>query len=112
MSGLVLANTVQNSAHALILLLLLWRAMGGRGDLRLGAAALRVAVAGALMGAFLGALLRFWPTPDGSLGLLLFLTLASAGAGLVYLGALALLRSEELAYTRELVMARIGRRNS
>ncbi|HEX2514422.1 MAG TPA: murein biosynthesis integral membrane protein MurJ [Chloroflexota bacterium] len=112
MSGLVLANTVQNSAHALILLFLLWRAMGGRGDLRLGAAALRVAAAGALMGAFLGALLRFWPTPDGSLGLLLFLTLASAGAGLVYLGALALLRSEELAYTRELVMARIGRNRS
>ena len=62
------------------------------------------------MGAVLGAFSHLWPTPQSGPALLLYLSLAIAGAGLVYLGALALLRSEELAYTREVVMTRIGRR--
>jgi putative peptidoglycan lipid II flippase len=110
MSGLVLANTVQNSAHALILLVFLRRAMGGLGGLRLGGAALRVVAAGLLMAATLGIVEAVAPQPPGTLGLLIYLGLAGGLAGLVYLGTLAGLGSEELAYTRALVLARLGRR--
>ena len=110
MSGLVLANTVQNSAHALILLLFLWRAMGGLGQLGIGATVLRVAGAGALMAATLAVVVALAPVPAGRAGLVLYLTLAGALSGLVYLGALALLGSAELGLTRDLVLARLGRR--
>jgi putative peptidoglycan lipid II flippase len=110
MSGLILANTVQNSAHALILLVFLWRAMGSLRGLRLGGAAMRVGAAGLLMAASLGIVEALAPQPPGTLGLLIYLAVAGALAGLVYLGALASLGSEELAYTRALVLARLGRR--
>ena len=110
MSGLVLANTVQNSAHALILLLFLWRAMGGLGQLKVGATVLRVAAAGALMAATLAVVVALAPVPAGAAGLVLYLTLAGALSGLVYLGALALLGSTELSLTRDLVLARLARR--
>ena len=110
MSGLVLANTVQNSAHALILLLFLWRAMGGLGQLQIGATVLRVAAAGALMAATLAVVVALAPVPAGAAGLVLYLTLAGVLSGLVYLGALALLGSTEVGLTRDLVLARLARR--
>jgi putative peptidoglycan lipid II flippase len=109
MAGLVLANTVQNSAHAVILLLLLWRAMGSLRGLRLGGATLRVGVAGLLMAATLGVIEALAPAPPGALQLLVHLAIAGGLAGLVYLGALAGLGSEELAYSRDLVWSRLER---
>ena len=110
MSGLVLANTVQNSAHALILLVFLWRAMGGVGRLGIGGTVLRVAAAGALMAATLAVVAALAPEPAGAPGLVLYLVLAGGLSGLVYLGVLALLGSAELSLTRDLVLARLGRR--
>jgi putative peptidoglycan lipid II flippase len=48
-NGLALANTVQNSLHGLILLALLWRAVGGLKALELGLFGGRVLAAAALM---------------------------------------------------------------
>ncbi len=48
------------------------------------------------------------PAPERGAGLLLYLLVSGGAAGLVYLGALAGLRSEELAYTRRLVWERLG----
>jgi putative peptidoglycan lipid II flippase len=109
MSGLVMANTVQNSAHALILLFFLWRAMGGVGRLGLGGALFRVCAAGGAMMVTLGAISSLAPAPATTAGLVVYLALAGGIASLVYLGVLALLRSEELALTRDQVLARLGR---
>ncbi|MGH2352433.1 MAG: murein biosynthesis integral membrane protein MurJ, partial [Chloroflexota bacterium] len=109
MAGLVLANTVQNSAHAVILLVFLWRAVGGLSPLRLGGATLRIGAAGLLMAAVLGLIQILAPVPAGAFGLLVYLLVAGGLAGLSYLAALAALGSEELVYTRRLVGARLGR---
>jgi putative peptidoglycan lipid II flippase len=109
MPGLVLANTLQNSAHAVVLLALLWRAAGGLGAQRIGPAALRIVVAGALMAASIGALLQVVPVPSGTLWLVLYLALAAGVGGLAYLALLAALRSEELELARQLVAGRLRR---
>ena len=87
--GLAFANAVQNSSHALILLLLLGRAMPG---LRLGAALwpflARVVPAAAVVGILL---LNLWPTLSGLGNLLGGLIAATLGA-LVYAALLLLLR--------------------
>ncbi|MDQ3700376.1 MAG: murein biosynthesis integral membrane protein MurJ [Chloroflexota bacterium] len=109
MAGLVLANTVQNSAHAVILLVALWRAMGSLRPLRLGGAALRVVTAGLLMAGTLAVGAAAAPSPTGALELLVYLMVGGGVAGLVYVGALAGMRSEELAYCRALLRGRLGR---
>ena len=63
MPALVFANTVQNSAHGLILAVLLWRAVGGLRDSRLNGAAVRVGVAAAAMAGTLLVLDRAVLTP-------------------------------------------------
>lgn len=108
MAGLVLANTMQNSAHAVILFVALGRTMGGAQGLRLGGATLRVATAGLLMAGVLMVSEALAPAPERGAGLLLYLLVSGGAAGLVYLGALTGLRSEELAYTRRLVWERLG----
>ena len=108
MSGLVLANTVQNSAHALILLLFLWRAMGP-GARCIGAPRC-ASPRRALDGATLAVVAGLDGARRGRPGCCSTSTLAGASSGLVYLGALALLGSAELGLTRDLVLARLGRR--
>src|SRR5205823_1716744 len=66
MPGLVLANTVQNSAHGVILLILLWRATGSLAGERLGRAAARIVAAGLAMAGVLVALQRVAPAPAGT----------------------------------------------
>ena len=127
MPALVFANTVQNSAHGIILAVLLWRVVGGMGpgvqhpgsqgpgrlwhavrDAELSRAALRVGVAAAAMAGVLLALDRAVLTPAAGLpvpvwGLLL------VGAGVVgmgvYAGVLWLLGAEDVRQ-----VAAIGRR--
>ncbi|HEX2034590.1 MAG TPA: murein biosynthesis integral membrane protein MurJ [Chloroflexota bacterium] len=109
MAGLVLANTVQNSAHAVILLVFLWRLIGTLRPLGLVGATLRVGAAGLLMAATLLLVQALRPVPEGVIGLIAYLALAGGSGGLVYLLVLAALRSEELVYTRDVVLSRLGR---
>ena len=109
MSGLVLANTVQNSAHGVILLFLLWRVTNGLAGERLGRAAARVGAAGLVMAGVLVAWQRVVPAPAGTLGLAGDLVAAGAVSGGSYLLTLLALRSDELAYVRQVVQGRLRR---
>jgi putative peptidoglycan lipid II flippase len=104
--GLALANAVQNSSHALILLFLLRRSLPG---LRLGSALLpflaRVIPAAAVIGVLL---LLTWPmlAPLGGLaGLTVAALLASAG----YVGLLLMLGVTEVRAIATLARARLTR---
>src|SRR5207248_259899 len=104
--GLALANAVQNSSHALILLWLLRRALPG---LRLGEALLpflaRVVPAAALVTVVLSAA---WPVLS-VFGGLVGLIAASIVASAVYVGALLLFRVSEVRAFARLVRARMPR---
>jgi putative peptidoglycan lipid II flippase len=101
--GLALANAVQNSSHALILLFLLRRSIPG---LRLITALLpflaRVVPAAALVG---GLLVVVWPFLS-VLGGLIGLTVASLGAALVYAAVLQALGVPEMRAAFALLMRR------
>jgi putative peptidoglycan lipid II flippase len=103
--GLALANAVQNSSHALILLYLLRRALPG---LRLGSALVpflaRIIPASAIVG---GLLLFAWPLLS-ILGGLLGLLVAGVLASLVYGGLLLALGVPELRAALGLVRARLA----
>ncbi|HEV7662222.1 MAG TPA: lipid II flippase MurJ, partial [Chloroflexota bacterium] len=103
--GLALANAIQNSSHALILLVLLERALPG---LRLGSALgpflLRVVPAAALVG---GLLLVAWPTLALA-GALLGLLAAAALGTLAYVALLLLLGVSEARAALGLVRARLA----
>jgi putative peptidoglycan lipid II flippase len=106
--GLALANAVQNSSHALILLFLLQRSLPG---LRLAEALMpflvRVVPAAALVCA---GLLLVWPTLS-HLGGLPGLVAAAILATLVYVAALLLLRVDEVRAVVKLVHARLASRS-
>jgi putative peptidoglycan lipid II flippase len=110
MPGLVLANTVQNGAHGVILLALLWRAAGGLAGQRLLAAALRIATAAVVMAAILAVWQMAVPVPEGALRLAAYVGIAGAIAGAAYVGVLLALRSEELVYVTGLLAERLRRR--
>lgn len=90
--GLALANTIQIGAHALILLALLYRALGPLPGRKLAITALKVGVASAVMA--LAALAVERSVSPGNAQLLV-VTLSMAVAVAVYAGLLALLRVEE-----------------
>lgn len=107
MRGLVIANTVQNSLHALILLALLWRALGwpagqgvGRALLKAGAAAVPTALVG-------WAAARAIPSDRGLLALMAGVGLALAASCLAYIVGLALLRAEELGEATRLAVRKL-----
>ena len=113
MAGLVLANSAQWVVHALILLVLLWRAIGGLRGYGLGWTTAKVLAAGLVMGV---AVLAAQPAADaissggGLAGLALELA-ALVGFGLVVFGSLALaLRIDEAGWLWELALARLKRR--
>ena len=105
--GLALANAVQNSSHALILLWLLRRALPG---LHLGSALapflMRVVPAALLVG---GVLVATWPVLE-RLGGLPGLVAAGLLAMTVYLAALLLLRVSEVQSALALVRSRLAAR--
>jgi putative peptidoglycan lipid II flippase len=109
MPGLVLANTVQNSAHGVILLVLLWRLTGSLAGEGLGPAAGRVTAAGLVMAGVL--ILVQWaaPAPAGAVQLAGYLVIAGIVAGMSYVAALLVLRSEELVYVRQVIEGRLRR---
>jgi putative peptidoglycan lipid II flippase len=105
--GLAMADAIKNSAHGLILLVLLRRALP---DLRLweglGPFCLRVILAALLMGL---AAWWAWPTLSG-VGTLPGLIVATAGAAGLYFVLLRLLRVPEAVAVVGLFTARLGRR--
>ena len=90
MPGLAFANAVQNSSHAVILFVLLWRATGGLAGLGIGHTTLKVCAASAAMGLVAAALLGWLG------GSLISLLLAAAGGAGTYLLLAWILRVEEL----------------
>ncbi|HEY1354048.1 MAG TPA: oligosaccharide flippase family protein [Ktedonobacteraceae bacterium] len=113
--ALALANTVQNSMHALILLLLLRRALGSLHLRSALPALLKICLCSALMGlvawgtmALLSrvALFSLARLP----GQLLTVIVAGGLACVVYFGAILLLRVEEIDLIKAAILAKLGRR--
>jgi putative peptidoglycan lipid II flippase len=115
MAGLVLANSAQWIIHALILLVLLWRAIAGLRGYGLGWSTLKVLTAGLAMGL---AVLVAQPAAaaltsgDGLAGQALELA-ALIGLGLLVYGGLALaLRMDEVRWLWELAVGKFRRTNA
>ena len=112
MAGLVLANSAQWIVHALILLALLWRVIGGLRGYGLGRSTAKVLFAGLLMGL---AVLAAQPavgalTAGGGLAGLALELAALVGLGLVVFGGLALaLRLDEAGWLWELAVSKLRR---
>ncbi|MFI5267401.1 MAG: murein biosynthesis integral membrane protein MurJ [Chloroflexota bacterium] len=108
--ALVMANTIQNSLHGIILLVLLWRQVGGLRGYTLAESALKMLIAGAAMAvvAFLcahalGSVIGL----DTFYGQVAELVIAG-GAGLaVYVGAAAAMRVDEVHMVWNVVAARL-----
>jgi putative peptidoglycan lipid II flippase len=105
-AGLALANTLQHTVHALVLFVLLARAVGGLAGRRLWLPLAKLGLAAALAGL---ALLALTGPLAGALGLdtaagqLVYLGAATAVGGAVYLLAVLALRAEELTLARGLL---------
>ena len=115
MPALAFANTVQNSLHAIILLILLRMAIGHLRVREIIPTVLKILVATATMVTIAwGAQIILGHFKVFSLDRLLgqFLTVAIAGglAVLVYLGVVLLLRIEEIGLVKDAVMAKLGRK--
>jgi peptidoglycan biosynthesis protein MviN/MurJ (putative lipid II flippase) len=101
MPGLALANAVQNSSHAVILFVLLWRATGGLQGFGIGRTTLKVCAASAAMGVVTAGLLGWL---GGSITGLLAAAAAGAAAYVVLAWALGV---EELRLFGRLVRQRL-----
>ena len=115
MPALAFANTVQNSLHAIILLVLLRMAIGHLRVREIIPTVLKILVATAAMVTIAwGAQIILGHFKVFSLDRLLgqFLTVAIAGglAVVVYLGTVLLLRIEEVGLVKGAVMAKLGRK--
>ena len=108
--GLVLANTLQNSLHAVLLFVLLWRAVGslaGYGVERVVGKAVLAALPASLACAAVAA---HFPLDAGLLMLVAGLTLALLASAAVYVVMLGLLRTRELGEALGLVRQRLKAR--
>jgi putative peptidoglycan lipid II flippase len=114
MVGLAFANAVQNSSHALILLALLWRPIGGLLGYGIGRTTLKVCLAASVMGFVVtwqqsGALASLGQLVNWSSGVFINLIVAVCIGGLVYALMLILLRVEEANLLLTMMRARIAR---
>lgn len=115
MPALAFANTVQNSSHAIILLFLLRRVMGVLHIRTSVPAILKICAAAALMGlATWAVLLLLNHIPLFSLahfvGQLLSVIVAGGAAIVVYIGAILLLKVEEINLVKGAVLAKLGKK--
>jgi putative peptidoglycan lipid II flippase len=112
MTDLVLANSVQLTGHALVMIWLINRLapLRGRG---LGPIMLKAIVASLAMGVGLGAalpLLRNWLPPEGLIAEITLVSLLSLFGGGIYLLALILLRVQELTLLSSLLQRFLSKR--
>ena len=112
-AGLALANTLQHAVHAVVLFVLLARAVGGLADRRLWEPLARLAAAAALAAVVLALvgppLAGLWDlaSPWGQLA---YVLAATALGGAAYLVAALALRSEELRLSFALARRAVARR--
>jgi putative peptidoglycan lipid II flippase len=110
MIGLAFANAVQNSSHALILLALLWRPIGGLLGYGIGRTTLKICLASSAMGfAVTWALSQL---VQWSQSMVINLVVVASLGGLVYALMLMALRVEEAWQAVALARARLMRFNS
>ena len=115
MPALAFANTVQNTSHALILLVLLRMAIGAIPVRQTIPTILKIALAAAVMVAVAAGLLWLLGhvalfSLSRLLGDLLTVVVVGGIAGAVYLGCVLLLNVEEVGLVKNAVMARLGRK--
>jgi putative peptidoglycan lipid II flippase len=115
MPALAFANAVQNSSHAIILLILLRWTMGSLHIRRTLPAILKICAAAVLMGlvawgtmALLSHVALF--SLDHLLGQFLTLIVAGGLASVVYFGAILLFKVEEISLLKGAILAKLGRR--
>ncbi|HKV02481.1 MAG TPA: lipid II flippase MurJ [Ktedonobacteraceae bacterium] len=115
MPALAFANTVQNSLHAIVLLIILRVVIGHIRIREMIPAVLKILVATAVMVAvawgmqlLLGHIALF--SLSRLSGRLLTVVIAGGLASLVYLGCVLVLRVEEVGLVKEAVLAKLGRR--
>ena len=108
MPGLVLANTVQNSGHALVMLWLLSRLLGGMGGDGFGAFFAKIGASTLLIAFAAGGMLfvqRVLTTGGGTLGLLAMILGGGGLLLLAYLGILRLFKLTELELLAKMIPA-------
>lgn len=103
MPALAFANAVQNSSHAVILLALIWPAVGGLGGLGIGQTTGKVLAASAAMG------VAAWLITERMGGSLASIAVAGAVGAAVYAACVWLLRVEEARLLVETVASRFRR---
>ncbi len=106
LAGLILANTLQNSLHAVVLLILLVREAGSLAGLGVGGTLARALVAGGAAGVAGAALQWGLPVPAGPLVLALYLSLGATITAAAYVAALWALGVEEVSAFPKLLRAR------
>ena len=113
--ALAFANTVQNSAHAIILLLLLRRAIGSLHIRTTIPSVLKICIAAALMAAAAWLVLfgldhlAFFSLSHFT-GQILTVIVAGGVATLVYFGAIMLFKVEEIRLVKTAVLAKLGKK--
>ena len=112
MAGLVLANTVQNSAHAVILLALLVRRHASVVPRGLLLSTARMGGAAVCMAAVCYAFGRMVSAPTGTVALAGHVVASMLLGGVAYLLALLLLRGEEVQLARGAVVSRLRGRGA
>jgi hypothetical protein len=108
--ALVIANTLKDSCHGVILLVLLWRQLGGFHGYTLAESALKMVLAGAAM-ALVSVIVVLALGSFTSLGTFsgqVIQVVVAGGAGLAtYVAAAAILRVEEVQMTWKLLSQRL-----
>jgi putative peptidoglycan lipid II flippase len=105
--GLILANTVQNSLHAVILMALLSRAVGGLGGHGVGVSLRHGLIAALAAGLIAAGLTRAVVAPAGTVGLMFYLAIFGAVIVLAYAGALVILGQDEVRTVSRALRARL-----
>jgi len=115
LAALAFANTVQNTSHAIILLILLRLAIGSLHIRKTIPAILKICLAAALMAAvawgvqlLLSHIALF--SMDHLLGQFLTLVIAGGLAVLVYVGTILLLKVEEINMVKGVILAKLGKK--
>jgi putative peptidoglycan lipid II flippase len=105
--GLILANTVQNSLHAVILIALLSRAVGGLAGHGVGVSLRHGLLAALAAGLIAAGLTRAVVAPAGTIGLMFYLAIFGAVIVLAYAGALVILGQDEVRTVSRALRARL-----